>query len=173
MLEGTYPSGEIGTPELPATHELLAVPFGATPSVSVISYTAKDYNLSDYGINTIVPRQPSVRKDQKPEDIEFVYNEEAYQTRGLALIPEASIEVQGTMRGIRIGSLVINPVSYNAQSNTIRVFNDIEVEINFEGADFAETERMLVNTYSPYFDIVYKQMLTIAKSWTFTTIIQT
>jgi len=158
MLEGTYPSGDIGSPELPATHELLAVPFGATPSVSVISYTAKDYNLSDYGINTIVPRQPSVRKDQKPEDVPFAYNAEAYQTRGLALAPEASIEVQGTMRGIRIGSLVINPVSYNAKSNTIRVFNDIEVEISFEGADIAETERMLVNTYSPYFDIVYKQM---------------
>ena len=158
MLEGTYPSGEIGTPELPATHELLAVPFGATPTVSVTSYTAKDYSLSDYGINTIMPRQPSLRKDQKPEDVPFAYNAEAYQTRGLALAPEASIEVQGTMRGIRIGSLVINPVSYNAQSNTIRVFNNIEVEINFEGADFAETERMLVNTYSPYFDIVYKQM---------------
>lgn len=158
MLDGTYPSGNIGAPELPATHELIAVPFGATPTVSVTSYTAKDYSLSDYGINTIIPRQPSVRKDQKPEDVPFVYNEEAYQTRGLALAPEASIEVQGTMRGIRIGSLVINPVSYNAQSNTIRVFNDIEVEINFEGADFAETERMLVNTYSPYFDIVYKQM---------------
>ena len=158
MLEGTYPSGEIGTPELPVTHELLAVPFGATPTVSVTSYTAKDYSLSDYGISTIMPRQPSMRKDQKPEDVPFAYNEEAYQKRGLALAPEASIEVQGTMRGIRIGSLVINPVSYNAQSNTIRVFNDIEVEINFEGADYAETERMLVNTYSPYFDIVYKQM---------------
>ncbi|MBO7460405.1 MAG: T9SS type A sorting domain-containing protein [Bacteroidales bacterium] len=158
MLDGTYPSGEIGTPELPATHELLAVPFGATPSVSVISYTTKDYSLSEYGISTIVPRQPSVRKDQKIEDVPFVYNEEAYQTRGLATAPEASIEVQGTMRGIRIGSLVINPVSYNAQSNTIRVFNDIEVEITFEGADIAETERMLVSTYSPYFDIVYKQM---------------
>jgi Peptidase family C25, C terminal ig-like domain./Peptidase family C25./Propeptide_C25. len=158
MLEGTFPSGEIGTPELPATHELLAVPFGATPSVSVISYTTKDYNLSEYGINTIIPRQPSVRKDQKPEDVKFIYNEEAYQTRGLATAPEATIEVQGTMRGIRIGSLVINPVSYNAKDNTIRVFNDIEVEINFEGANIAETERMLVNTYSPYFDIVYKQM---------------
>ena len=157
-LDGAYPSGDVGSPELPATHELLAVPFGATPTVSVISYTAKDYSLSDYGISTIVPRQPSVRKDQKIEDLPFIYNEKAYQTRGLALAPEASIEVQGTMRGIRIGSLVINPVSYNAQSNTIRVFNDIEVEINFEGADFAETERMLVNTYSPYFDIVYKQM---------------
>lgn len=158
FMEGTYASGEIGAPELPASHQLLAVPFGATPQVNVISYTAKDYNLSDYGINTIMPHQPSVRKDQKPEDVPFAYHAEAYQTRGLALVPEATIEVQGTMRGIRIGSLVINPVSYNPVSNTLRVFNDIEVEINFEGADRAETERMLLNTYSPYFDIVYKQM---------------
>ena len=157
-IPGTYRSGEIGTPELPATHELLAVPFGATPIVNVVSYTAKDYNLSDYGISTILPHQPSVRKDQKPEDVEFVYNEAAYQTRGLAFEPTATIEVQGTMRGIRIGSLVVNPVSYDAKANTIRVFNDIEVEVSFDGADIAETERMLINTYSPYFDIVYKQM---------------
>ena len=157
-LDGTYASGEIGTPELPATHELMAVPFGATPTVSVINYTTTDYNLADYGISTIVPRQPSLRKDQKPEDVPFAYNAEAYQMRSLAIEPTATIEVQGTMRGIRIGSLVINPVSYNAQSNTIRVFNNIEVEVSFDGADIAETERMLVNTYSPYFDIVYKQM---------------
>ena len=157
-IEGTYASGEIGSPELPATHQLLAVPFGATPSVSVISYSATDYRLSDYGINTILPHQPSVRKDQRPEDVEFVYNAAAYQTRSLASAPQASIEVQGTLRGIQVGSLVINPVSYNPISNTLRVFNDIEVEVNFEGADQAETERMLLSTYSPYFDIVYKQM---------------
>ena len=157
-LPGTYPSGEIGTPQLPATHELLAVPFGATPTVSIVSFTTTDYRLSDYGINTIVPHQHSVRKDQNPEDVEFVYNQDAYQTRSLATVPEATIEVQGTMRGIRIGSLVINPLSYNAATNTLRVFNDIEVEVSFDGADAVETERMLVNTYSPYFDIVYKQM---------------
>ena len=157
-IEGTYASGEMGTPQLPASHQLLAVPFGATPSVSVINFTTTDYNLSDYGINTILPHQPSIRKDQNLDEVEFVYNAAAYQTRSLALAPEATIEVQGTMRGIRIGSLVINPVSYNPASNTLRVFNDIEVEINFTGADRAETERMLVSTYSPYFDIVYKQM---------------
>ena len=157
-IEGTYASGEIGTPELPASHQLLAVPFGATPHVNVINYTTTDYRLSDYGIGTILPHQPSVRKDQNPEDVEFVYNTAAYQTRSLATAPQASIEVQGTMRGIRIGSLVINPVSYNPTSNTLRVFNDIEVEVSFDGADIAETERMLLNTYSPYFDIVYKQM---------------
>ena len=157
-IEGTYASGEIGTPELPASHQLLAVPFGATPRVNVISYTTTDYRLSDYGIGTILPHQPSVRKDQNPEDVEFVYNTAAYQTRSLASAPEATIEVQGTMRGIRIGSLLINPVSYNPAANTLRVFNDIEVEVSFDGADRAETERMLLSTYSPYFDIVYKQM---------------
>ena len=157
-IEGTYAAGEIGSPELPASHQLLAVPFGATPRVSVINYTVTDYKLSDYGIGTILPHQPSVRKDQKPEDVKFVYNAESYQHRALAVAPEARVEVQGTLRGIRIGSLIVNPVSYNPASNTIRVFNDIEVEIDFEGADYAETERMLLNTYSPYFDIVYKQM---------------
>ena len=157
-IEGTYISGEIGTPELPASHQLLAVPFGATPSVIVTNYSYTDYDLATYGINTIVPRQPSVRKDQNPDELEFVYNAAAYQTRSLASVPEATIEVQGTMRGIRVGSLVINPVSYNPTSNTLRVFNDIEVEVNFDGADRAETERMLLSTYSPYFDIVYKQM---------------
>lgn len=157
-IEGTYATGEIGSPELPASHQLLAVPFGATPRVTVTSYSTTDYRLSDYGIGTLIPHQPSVRKDQNLEDVEFVYNASAYQTRSLATAPEATIEVQGTMRGIRVGSLVINPVSYNPASNTLRVFNDIEVEVSFDGADIAETERMLLSTYSPYFDIVYKQM---------------
>ena len=157
-IEGTYASGEIGNPELPVSHQLLAVPFGATPSVNVIGYTATDYNLSDYGIHTLLPHQPSIRKDQNMNEVEFVYNAEAYQTRSLAMAPEATIEVQGTLRGVRVGSLVVNPVSYNPASNTLRVFNNIEVEVNFEGADYDETERMLLNTYSPYFDIVYKQL---------------
>lgn len=157
-IEGTYASGEIGTPELPASHQLLAVPFGATPRVTILNYSTTDYRLSDYGIGTLVPHQPSVRKDQRPEDVEFVYNANAYQTRSLATEPEANIEVQGTLRGIRVGSLVINPVSYNPASNTLRVFNDIEVEVTFDGADIAETERMLLSTYSPYFNDVYRQM---------------
>ena len=157
-IEGTYPSGNIGAPQLPASHQLLAVPFGATPRVTVKNYSYNDYDLATYGINTLMPHQPSVRKDQRPEDIEFVYNPAAYQTRSLDMAPQATIELQGTLRGIQVGSLVVNPLSYNPTSNTLRVFNDIEVEVNFDGADRNETERMLLSTYSPYFDIVYKQM---------------
>lgn len=157
-MEGTYPSGKEGEPILPVTHQLLAVPFGCEPTVSVINYSVSEYQLSDYGIGTLMPRQPSVRKDQKPEEIEFVYNEAAYREEGFSKRPLATIEVQGTLRGIRIGSLEVNPVSYDAVRNVIRVYNNIEIEVSFNGSDLAETERMLLSTYSPYFDVVYRQM---------------
>ena len=157
-LPNTVIGGNEGDPQIPVVNELIAVPFGATPSIRVTSYSTTDYRLEDYGIRTLVPRQPSLRKDQRPEDVPFVMNVAAYQTRGFRSEPMATIHVMGTMRGVQLGKMTIEPVSYDPVSNTIRVFNDIEVEVDFDGADRQATEDMLVKTYSPYFDIVYKQL---------------
>ena len=92
-IDGTYMAGDIGSPQLPAAHQLLAVPFGTTPTVEVKSFTYNDYDLATYGIHTLMPRQPSMRKDQRPEDVAFAYNANAYQTRSLATAPQATIEV--------------------------------------------------------------------------------
>ena len=59
------------------------------------------------------------------------------------------------MRGIQVGQMTVEPVSYDPVNNKIRVFNDIEVEVSFDGADARTTEDMLVKTYSPYFTGVY------------------
>ena len=64
----------------------------------------------------------------------------------------------GTMRGIQIGALQLNTLRYDASRNTIRVYNNLEVEVNFENADLALTEKTLVNTYSPYFKPVYSML---------------
>ena len=158
-MPNTVIGGNEGDPQIPVINELIAVPFGATPSIEITSYTTTDYRLSDYGINTLVPRQPSLRKDQRPEEVPFVYNEAAYQsTRGFRSEPMAVVSVEGTMRGVRLGKMTIEPVSYDPVNNTLRVFNDINVEVRFNGADAKATENMLIKTYSPYFDIVYKQL---------------
>ena len=87
-MDNTYQSGSIGTPSLPAANKLIAIPFCATDvTVEVKSYTTTVYNLADYGIKTLVPQQPALRKDQKPEDIPFAYDEKAYQTRGYQELP--------------------------------------------------------------------------------------
>lgn len=154
----TVIGGNEGDPQIPVVHELIAVPFGAKPTITVTSYSSTDYKLGELGIDRLMPRQPSVRKDQKPEDVPFLYNESAYKSSGLRSNPLAVIKVVGTMRGIQLGKMTIEPVSYDPVSNTLRVFNDIEVEVRFDGADAKATEQMLVDTYSPYFDLVYKQL---------------
>ncbi len=157
-MDKTINGGELGAPALPIARELVAVPFGATPVVKVVNYTTTDYNLSDYGIERVYPQQPSYSKDTKVEDMVFQYNEKAYQTRSLGNAPEVSLNVMGTMRGVQIGALQVEPVSYNPANNTLRVYNDIELEVVFENADIAKTEETLLRTYSPYYDVIYKQL---------------
>ena len=157
-MPNTVIGGNVGTPQIPVLNELIAVPVGSTPRIEITNFNMTDYNLDDYGIHTLVPRQPSLRKDQKPGDVSFVYEEDAYQIRGLGSEPNAIVNVVGTMRGIRLGKMTIEPVSYDPVNNTLRVFNNIEVEIFFDGADTDATEKLLIDTYSPYFDIVYKQI---------------
>ena len=154
----TFPTGNEGDPELPAARKLIAIPQGATPRVVVKHFDETVYNLDQYNIKTIYPLQPSVRKDMKPEDIKFVYNAQAYATKGFEKRPIAQVNVLGNMRGMRIGSLTVNPVVYDPSTNTIKVRNNIEVEVVFDGADVAATKSIYNSTYSIYFEPVYKQM---------------
>ena len=155
-MPNTVIGGNEGDPQIPVVNELIAVPFGATPRIEITSYNTTDYRLEDFGIKTIIPRQPSLRKDQ--QNVPFVYNADAYQTRGLRSEPSARVSVSGTMRGVQVGQMTIEPVSYDPVNNTLRVFNNIEVTVHFDGADAKATEDMLVKTYTPYFDILYKQL---------------
>lgn len=158
-MDGTYPAGNIGDPTLPAVNHLVAVPFGANNvSVEVKSYSTTVYNLADYGIHNLYPQQTPLRKDQDPKDFPFDYNAKAYTTAGFVERPIALCEIQGTMRGIQIAALTINPVQYDAANNTIRVFNDIEVEVNFGRYDKVAAYDEFARTFSPYYAGVYKTM---------------
>lgn len=158
IVPETMNSGEVGAPSLPVSRKLIAVPFGAKPVVRLVNYTTSDYKLSDYGIERVSPEQPSYSKSTKKEDMVFQYNEKAYQSRAYSESPEVVVKVLGTMRGVQLGSLQVSPVSYNPTNNTIRVYNDIEFEVIFEDADAVLTEETLVDSYSPYFNVVYKQL---------------
>ena len=65
-MPNTVMGGNEGDPQIPVVNELIAVPFGARPHIEITSYSTTDYNLSDYGIKTVVPRQPVVGKTRNP-----------------------------------------------------------------------------------------------------------
>lgn len=155
-MGNSVPAGNIGDPQVLVHRELIAVPFGATPVVTVKNYTVNEYKLADFGIEKLYPMQPSQSKSET--EVEFAYNEAAYAAKGYDERPIAEVFVLGTMRGVQVGALQLNTVRYNAATNTIRVYNDIDVEVTFEDADLALTEQTLVNTYSPYFRTVYSAL---------------
>ena len=158
-MDNTYPSGMLGEPTVPAVNKLIAVPYGAkNVSVEVKSFSTTVYNLADYGINTLYPQQPLLRKDQKPGDLPFAYNEKAYAKRGFNETPLAQFEIQGTMRGIQIATLTVKPVQYDAANNSIRVFNDIVVEVSYGQFDETAAYDEFARTFSPYYASIYSQM---------------
>ena len=158
-MDGTYPAGNVGDPTLPTVNKLLAIPYGVSNiSVEVKSFSTKVYSLADYGIKTLYPQQQPLRKDQKPEEVPFAYNEKAYNAKGFVERPIALVQIQGTMRGIQIGALTVNPVQYDAATNSIRVYNDIEVEVRYSQYDKSASYNEFARTFSPYFANVYRQM---------------
>ncbi len=158
-MDNTYPAGNVGEPSLPAANKLIAIPYGVGDvTVEVKSYNTKTYALADYGIKTLYPQQPLLFKNQKPEDVPFEYSEKAYAAKGFAKRPIAEVKIQGTMRGIQVGALTINPVQYDPTTNSICVYNDIEVEVRYSQYDKSASYNEFARTFSPYFAGIYSQM---------------
>ncbi len=157
--------GEMGTPKLPATMHLIEVPFGAEMDVKVKGYTQTTIQLNEHGIKIpLMPVQPSLRKDLDASKAPFEYNAASYSKNSFTEGQIASVEVIGVMRGVRIARLTISPVSYNPVENAINVYNEIEVEINFSGADAALTNQIKASTFTPYFEPVYEKLTSRIKS---------
>ncbi len=160
VMPGGYSVGEFGTPKLPARKKLIEVPFGAEVEVEVLSYTTKEYDLSEFGVKfPIMPVQPSLRKDQDPADVHFELKSKHY-TRTSYIEPDlVNVEVIGTLRGMRLGRLTVAPIQYNPVEGKIKVYNNIKVIVHYHGADEQLTREIKAATWSPYFNTVYSKVI--------------
>ena len=160
IFDRAYSVGQLGNPKLPAVKNLIEIPFGADVSVEVKSYTVAEYNLSDFGLEKLImPAQPSLQKNLEVSDVPFEYNLDAYAASKFTEMELAEVEVLGVLRGMRLARLTVAPVRYNPTQGTIRVYNNIEVEVTFENADHELTRYIKASTFSPYFNVLYSQIL--------------
>ncbi|MHC1703223.1 MAG: C25 family cysteine peptidase [Tenuifilaceae bacterium] len=156
-FKGSYPIGEIGSPKLPAYKKLIRIPRGSKPVVKVKSYTQQVINLKEKGVkNPLIPNQPSIRKDQDTSQVKFQIRKEVYSKNEYGKLPIAKVEILGTLRSATIARLVVSPVDYNPVNGLVKVYNNIDISIDFEDVNAKEDEDLALNTYSPYFDIIYK-----------------
>ncbi len=160
IIPGGYSAGQTGEPKLPAQKKLIEIPFGASVEVNITSYTTTEYNLSDYGIrHPLMPVQPSPPKNLYATDIPFVYVPEVYSKRSYHAMELASVEILGVLRGQRLARLTLAPVQYNPAEHRIRVYNNIELELEYKGADIELTNHMRAATFSPFFEPIYNRSI--------------
>jgi len=165
VANGYGPSFNIGNPDLPALNRLIEVPVGATVEVNVVSYDEVVFNLPDFDINMqIVPSQESVSKSDNPATIEFIKNESIYETDNWFSNPMARYHDEGIMRGVRLGRLEINPFAYNPVTGELKVYNNLKVEIKFIKGDYAKTEQLKKQYYSPAFNGLFAGLLNYTNS---------
>jgi hypothetical protein len=161
-MPGAYWTNRVGEPKLPAQRKLIAIPFGAEVKVSVNSFNVSTIDLSSKGIeNQLMPLQYDIPKNMDVAEIPFEYNAEAYAAKSFNESEMAKVEVLGTMRGVRIARVTVEPVRYNPSTNQLEVYNDIEVGLSYENADWALTEQTYKGTYSPYWDITYSPLMNV------------
>ena len=150
-----------GDPKLPVVKKLIEVPVDASFDIQVLAQEFVDVNLAEHDItNPVMPAQPPLMKGiDNPEDIEFVYNQAAYQVDAFAGQELVRVVELGIMRGVRIARIEIAPVLYNPVQNTIRVFRNVEVRVNFTGGDVATTLQNKEQLFSPYYEGIFSELI--------------
>ena len=159
-IDGFSHSQKVGEPNLPVISKVVAIPFGCELRVNVVDFDVEELNLADYNIFApVIPVQPSLSKSQNPSDVDFEYNRGIYDRPGYYSLPLVSSSDVGVLRSLRLGMISVAPVEYNPAENSIRIYKNITVRVEFINPDWETTENMRTRYYSPFFEIVYSRII--------------
>ena len=82
-IPGFTHTQRLGEPALPLNRQIVAVPLGAAVTAEAVSFDRREISLADAGILfPVMPAQPSLSKSERPQDVPFAYNAQAYSRSG-------------------------------------------------------------------------------------------
>lgn len=150
QIDGSYDTGAEGEPQLPALRKLVQIPHGTIIKAKIACSDTSYFNLSDLNIKRqLTPRQPSQAKSDSVHG--FVHKKRAYRHNYFTMQDLATVTKVGTMRGIDLYQIAVNPVRYNPKKNLLMVLNDIDIDIDIE----PDAAKAIPGNASPYFENTY------------------
>jgi len=159
-VPGLTRSHRIGEPSLPMAIKLLAIPQGCQVEARIVSSEVQEIDLADLDISTLLmPVQPSLSKSDDPMSVAFEFDRALYQQPGFYSMPTLETETSGTLRGLRLGKVLLSPVEYSPTENKVRIYSEMTIEVDFQNADWQATREHYVKSYSPFFEPVYERII--------------
>ncbi|MBI9054611.1 MAG: T9SS type A sorting domain-containing protein [Bacteroidales bacterium] len=162
--ENMSKSYDVGKPNLPVISKLIEIPNNSKAVVKILHFDEEFIQLNDYNLTEkIIPAQPSLSKSDDPKTRPFYKNKEVYQSNRFYKNDIVKIDDRGYLRDKHLGYVEISPFEYNPVTNTLKVLNNIEYEINF----IPNTESPRIKTSyieSPYFNGIVNTVNKVASS---------
>ncbi|MBS1812979.1 MAG: hypothetical protein JST84_32740 [Acidobacteria bacterium] len=136
-----------GLPIIPVYRRFIAVPQGAEVRVSQV----RPHVVQQIRLN-LLPGQPIVEdedEDQVPSatlvPTTFVKDQETYSTNEFLPIQISRVHPTGQARGLSIAQIEIAPGQYNPATDTLSLFDSVEVEVTFSGGNGTFVARSSLN----------------------------
>lgn len=145
QLAGYQPGGEVGSPTLPVSIELITIPFCSAVDVEVSNAVYDTLSLSN-----LYPLQPSRFKSDTLGHAPVV-NAERYATDAFYGLPLAQVEVLGIARDRRLANLTFSPLQVNPVSGQVVVCRSADITVRYRGSDKETTREHFNRYYTPAF----------------------
>jgi hypothetical protein len=152
-IPGESFTSQIGYPELPMVNRVIGIPDRGEMRIRVVSAEYTDIP----GVR-VYPMQPWEEENQDNRNRPFTLEREAYRSSEWYPSEIASLSEPAIMRDVRLAIVSTFPVQYNAATNTMRVYSNIQVVVEPTGNP-GTNEKTHHNTYvSSAFMPLYRQL---------------
>ncbi len=147
-LPGAEVTAEDGDPELPFYSRMIAIP--ATGSFEV------NVNPGSYREVSGIRPYPVVSNEISPAAFEL--NRAVYEGESLYPARLVSYTQPMVIRDFRVIQMNLSPVQWNPQTNTLRIYDDLEVSISFNNQS-GINELTPYDGYNPVWENLYESMI--------------
>jgi PKD repeat protein len=156
----TQGTGAKGGPHTPVLDNLIEIPRNATVQVVINAIREENVNFETLsGGLKLVPRQPGRVKSPAAGKQPFVFDQGAYAKNAFNDNPWVTVEILGSMRGVRVGRLTVNPFRYNPKTNTLNAATRLSFSVVFKNGDMALTKKTRAKYASPAFTSAYAKII--------------
>lgn len=144
-------SSKVGCPDLPVLNKMLEVPVGASVRVNIISEHHKTISGESIGLtHRLFPTQPARRKSDTSTPVLSI-NSDVYAHNAFYANQLVHVQMAGIARDRNLANLYFSPVQYNPVTNEVVLYDEVEVSVDFVGADIAATRQLKALHANPAF----------------------
>ncbi|MBC8215015.1 MAG: hypothetical protein H8E64_00680, partial [Candidatus Marinimicrobia bacterium] len=135
-------------PELPKITRSIIISDDAKVKVNVIEYEYTEYQFP------IVPSKGLILRTQNPDEVPYTFGD-IYQQDTEYPINIGELGTPYILRDFRGVSVTAYPFIYNPQTQTLRVYYHLILEVNTIGKDVVNVKTRITNSYDKYFEGLY------------------